>query len=269
MKKFWSKKQIAHAMPVPVEADHVFSPKVIYCDDIVSINFLTDEDRHGDDERYGRVTFPGVDAIRACRGEYHPYESDRSVEGPSNWVSTVRNSQWLLERYTYEAEHYRGCYGFGGDVDEMLTDFFHYVFSFHDEFVETLATGLWFEVGDAPFRDKELESGHPFLPLPESTVTEHIRGHGEIYEVRQNPKSEAELIENAQYCSQPLMEFAMLWDGHRLGRHSVRLKKKNERISCVLRGPLGKTIAEFDGIVTLDQIRPYIDESMARSSREA
>jgi hypothetical protein len=87
-------------------------------------------------EQWVRVTFEGLDSLRVCRGEYVPYEE---LPGKYSAVYLVENSAWLRERHAYEAEHYRGSYEFGGDVDELLTDFQHYLFKFHDQYVEVLA----------------------------------------------------------------------------------------------------------------------------------
>jgi hypothetical protein len=39
----------------------------------------------------GRVTFVGLDPVRACRGEVG--------EGPDEWVFTIADSSWLAERH--------------------------------------------------------------------------------------------------------------------------------------------------------------------------
>jgi hypothetical protein len=45
----------------------------------------------------------------------------------------------------YENKHYGKSHEFGGNVNEMLTDLKHYLFSFHDQFMEIIARGFWFE----------------------------------------------------------------------------------------------------------------------------
>ena len=138
-----------HGIAVPVLADSVEGPTVAYGAGPASINFVTQ------DERWGRVTFEKLDSLRVSRGEYEPYPSDWKEGDPVHWVSVVAPSPWLRERYGYEKRHYSQAYEFGGDVDEMLRDFSHYVFSFHDQFVEVLCAGIWFESADGCIGNRE------------------------------------------------------------------------------------------------------------------
>lgn len=50
------------------------------------------------------------------------------------------------------------AYEWTGDVDEMLRDFSHYVFRFHDQFVEALSSGIWFETFEHSIDDAELSA---------------------------------------------------------------------------------------------------------------
>ncbi|MBQ0153065.1 MAG: hypothetical protein KBS61_09265 [Chryseobacterium sp.] len=97
------KKQGLKAIKVPIIADYVLSPIVIYNDDFTSINIETE------DEQYGRITFQNLDAIKMCRGEMPPYDDEEEFE-MGTWVYKVENSLWLQERYTYEKKHYENCY---------------------------------------------------------------------------------------------------------------------------------------------------------------
>lgn len=135
-------KQLSHGFDVPLTADSVESPVVNYGGGMTAIQFLTD------DGRWGRVAFEGLDSIKVSRGEYEPFLSAPGEENAFYWVTTISNSVWLGERYEYEKRYYGESYNFGGNEDEMVTEFSHYVFSFHDKFVEVLAAGIWFEVDD-------------------------------------------------------------------------------------------------------------------------
>jgi hypothetical protein len=132
--------EIAYGLRVPLTADSVESPIVNYGGERTCIHFLTD-----DEVSWGRVTFEGLDSLKVSRGEYEPFPAAPGEEETFYWVTTISNSTWLRERYEYEKRYYCSCYNFGGDVNEMLADYSHYVFSFHDEFVEVLAAGIWFE----------------------------------------------------------------------------------------------------------------------------
>jgi hypothetical protein len=95
--------------------------------------------------------FDRWDSLRVSRGEYPAYPAGDHHE---RWcaLGIVRPSGWLNERYEYEREHYGEAYGFGDDVTEMLTEFEHYLFKFHDEFVEVIAGGVHFDLADEPPR---------------------------------------------------------------------------------------------------------------------
>ena len=62
-------KQHAHGLVVPLNADSVEAPVIQYGGGLTAINFITD------DERWGRVTFEGLDSFKVSRGEYEPYEN--------------------------------------------------------------------------------------------------------------------------------------------------------------------------------------------------
>ena len=245
-------------------ADPVESPEVIYGEFLPGIYFPAEDGRHG------RVSFQGLDALRVCRGEYCPFDNDSDEGKPSSWVFAVENSAWLVERHAYESEHYRDAYEFCGDVDEMLTDYSHYLFRFHDQFVEAIAAGIWFEVADSSLKGKPLPAEHPFLTLPVSTLTGFIDAHGMRCKVRTNPVSGDELIENARYCDYPVMDFILElpddFAGETLTGFRLSARTRNRTVSSSLRGPLEGGVASFTGVAGLDRIRPYIERWMGEIS---
>ncbi len=252
MKLFGQNKEIARGFNVTVEADSVDSPMVIYGGAGTAILFTTEI------EKYGRVTFEGLDALKVCRGENCPYENDWKKGSPYRWVSKVENSLWLTERHAYESKYYKHAYEFGGDVDEMLSDYSHYLFSFHDEFVEAISSGVWFEESETPFTERELTEGHPFLPLPMESM-EFIKAHEIKCQVRLTQLSDSQLIENANYCSQPIMEFAPELDGSASVSMCLRLRKRNGKVCSILDKSFGGETAVFDGIAKLEDVKPHIE----------
>lgn len=251
-------------MKVPVEAQSVDSPMVCYGAGRrkTGIYFVTEDDRHG------RVTFEKLDSIRVSRGEYVPCEDDWVDGAPFCWVYVVENSSWLAERYAYESKHYGDSYGFDVkcSVDEMLTDFSHYLFKFHDEFVEATAAGIWFEVDDEPFDERSLTEGHPFLPLPQSALTERIEARDLICEVRKNQAADDELKAYSRYCGYPIMDFVLdLPDSPAATAEPsfrLSLRNLNGKLSSRLYRSFGGEIASFNGIADLDQVRPHITRAM-------
>ena len=245
-------KEIARGFNVPVNADSVDSPKVIYGETGAVILFTTEN------EKYGLVTFEGFDAIKICRGEYDPFENDWKEGSPYCWVSKIENSSWLIERHAYESRYYKNAYGFGGDVDEMLTDYSHYRFSFHDEFVEVIASGVWFEESETPFSENELTKGHPFLPLSTDGM-ELLSAHEIKCQVRISQLSESQLLENIKYCSQPIMEFAPELDGSVSASMFLILRLRNGKVCSILDKTFGGEVAVFDGIARIEDVKPHVE----------
>ncbi|MDX2170416.1 MAG: hypothetical protein SF182_25315 [Deltaproteobacteria bacterium] len=239
---------------VPVLADPVEGPTVTYGVGPASINLMTR------DERWARVTFDNLDSLRVSRGEHDPYPNDWQEGEPLHWVSIVAPSPWLRERYAYEKRHYGQAYQFGGDVDEMLRDFSHYLFRFHDQFVEVLCRGIWFEVADEPLGNRDPDSKHPLLDLPPSFVSESFEAHGIRCQVRRNPRPLGEIIKDAELCSQKLFQFAAELDGAANVTWTAAVRVRDGRVRSVLQSYFGKVERTFDGVATLEDTRPCVEE---------
>jgi hypothetical protein len=187
-----------------------------------------------------------------------PYETSWSPEDPGQWVATVVDSVWLRERYEYEKRHYENAYNFQGDVDEMLRDFKHYVFHFHDEFVEAISAGVWFEAAPERLSDTAPLPPHPLVALDESTVVDRFVGHGISCQVRRNPLTTAQLITNATFCSQKLFQFAAELDGRADVDWTVRIRTRLGKPFAQLCAYFGNVTREYDHIPTLDEVRPHV-----------
>lgn len=240
---------------VPIDADSVESPQVHYGEPLTAIYFITD------DAQYGRVTFENLDSIKVSRGEYLPFEDDWKEDQPYRWVTKVKNSKWLKERHKYESDNYGSSYEFGGNVDEMLSDFNHYVFSFHDQFVEVIARGIWFEKSSESLLGKKLSNDHPFLPITTENMI-RFEAHGLTCQARISSKNKEELRDSALYCSQTLIEFALELEGSASINHSLILSYRNDECISTLRGYFGNQILEFDGIATIDDVKTHIESYM-------
>lgn len=241
---------------IPVVADPVLSPDVLYSSKPLedAIYFTTHDDQ------YGRITFDNLDAIKVCRGEMMPYKYDYTKHEWGVWVFQIENSKWQQERFEYENKHYGNSYEFGGDVKEMLIDFKHYLFVFHDQFVEVIARGFWFEKSAENLFKKELISGHPRLPLPDEDM-ELMTVQSLNCQIRKNPKSEAELIHDAIFYRQKLFEFTLVFDSdeHIHPDWVVNIIHRNEKVLSVLNALLGREVTEFEGVVTLEKVKPFIE----------
>jgi len=247
-------RQLAHGLEVPLTADSVDSPIVQYGGAMTAIHFTTN------DGRWGRITFEGLDSIKVSRGEYEPFPSELREKHSFHWVTTVSNSVWLQDRYEYEKQHYGNAYNFGGNVDEMLTDYSHYVFNFHDQFVEALAAGIWFESADAMLGDREPTSDHPLRGLKHIEPSERFEEAGITCQVRRNPLSDDELKTRAHFCSQTILEVAAELDGRAGTDWSLTLRTRDGSSKVYLRSYFGNRTAAFDDIPKLEVIRPTINK---------
>jgi hypothetical protein len=251
------KDELAKYFPAPVDADYVLSPVVRYGDPFTAIDFVTSDDQ------FGRITFENLDSIKMSRGEELPFDDDWSRDKDyACWSAKVENSRWQIERYEYEKRVYGASYEFGGNVEDMLTDFSHYVFRFHDQFVEAIARGIWFEKSSTTLTDKPLQDGHPFLPLPETHV-EKINAHHLSMRVRLNPKPIQDLIRGAAFCSQKLMEFVLEVENSRTVNHTLVLAYRNGKLISCFRGYFGREEKTFDHIATLSDVEPLIKTTMS------
>ena len=242
----------AHKFDVPVIADSIDSPIVHYGGDVTAIHFTTQ------DEQWGRVTFERLDSIRISRGEAAPYPAALDSD-PYSWVSTVSDSSWQKLRYEYESKHYGESYNFGGDVNEMLTEYSHYVFSFHDQFVEAIAAGIWIETDSSMLIGKP-NSDHPLNGISHLAEFERFEAHGIECQVRRNPLSAEEIERNAKLCSQTLLEIGATLDGSTSTSWSLTHRNFGGDAKTFLRSYFGNSVETYSEIPTLAEIRPTIDQ---------
>lgn len=246
-------RQLARGLEVPLEADSVDSPIVQYGGEMTAIHFTTD------DGRWGRVTFERLDSIKVSRGEYEPFPSAPGHGKTFHWVTTISNSAWLCERFEYEKRHYGNAYNFGGDVNKMLTDFSHYVFSFHDQFVEVLAAGIWFESDDEMLGGREPDPDHPLSGLKHVEPVERFEHAGITCQVRRNPLPMDEIQTRARLCSQPILEVAAELDGRTGTDWSLTHRVRDGVGITSLRGYFGHPASTFETVPDLQAIRPPIN----------
>ena len=183
----------------------------------------------------------------------------------------VQDSPWLRERYDYEKKHYASAYGLGvgSSVEEMLTDFDHYLLKFHDEFVEVIAGGIWFELSDVPLAPGAWQPDHPRLGLGPEHVAESFTYKGVACEVRRSPHPLPVLREKALLCAQPMLAFALKLDGDMAWvAFTLTLREHRGRTTCVWRDSLGAEKRRFDGVPSPEELRAsftaYLDGVVAR-----
>ncbi|WP_211588740.1 hypothetical protein [Allorhizocola rhizosphaerae] len=166
----------------------------------------------------GRVTFEGLDAIRGSRGEHLPFDDSAIRYSHGDWVFTVDGSRWLRERHAYETRHYS---------TPLLDTHRHYLFVFHDYFVEAIAEGIWFDIADRanPFSPPVSHPLQPFgLDLPYERFTS---ADGLEWELRRSPRPDADLIRDSRLCSQRVFQFNLLLDGSNKEAASIWIRTIN------------------------------------------
>ena len=252
--------ELAQGIIIPVLSDYVLSPDVYYTENLTGIYFETE------DEQFGRITFNNLDAIKICRGEILPYEDHWTAGQEVPWVYKIENSKWLKERFEYENAVYGTSYEFGGNVNEMLTDFQHYVFKFHDQFVEAIARGFWFEKDTTSLFNRELQEGHPFLPLPETRVT-LLEAYGIKYKALFNPEENEKLIQNTSYCPQKIIEFLFEFDGEFSINQTLILMRREGKLISVLQPLFGRPAFEKTGLATLEDVQLWVEKEIGEIAK--
>jgi hypothetical protein len=256
--------EIVKRVKIPIIADSVLSPQIHYGsmhsnEPITGIYFNTQ------DEQYGRITFENFDSLKICRGEMLPFDYNWGTHEKGVWVFKIEKSKWLIQRYEYEKEHYGDSYEFGGNVEEMKTDFNHYLFSFHDQFIEVIAKGFWFEKSSENLFGKQLQEGHPYLPISNKNKS-LIEVSNLKCQVRIADTSNNKLIADTEFCTQKIMEFALELEGKATVNHKLTLSQTNGEIFSNLCNYFGQKEVSFKGIASLEDVRPYIEKYMIEVS---
>jgi hypothetical protein len=200
---------MARAMEVPLTADSVAPPRLVYGG--LGLNSDTNEDDGyaslhfpvADSGALGRVTFEGLDAIRSARGEMLPYDLT-APRAAGDWVFTVDGSPWLAERHHYEMERYS---------TPLLDTHQHYAFWFHDQFTEAIAEGIWLDIAD-PARPWARPAWHPLAELDPGRPARLVRSAAGIdWELRRAPRPGADLVAGSRLCSSGSTSSTWCWTG--------------------------------------------------------
>jgi len=255
---------IIRPVGVPHVADPVLPPRLVYGELPLSSRdgdrpptALYYERAQGEGGGLGRVTFEELDAVRAARGERPPYDLRRETAG--EWVFSMGDSPWLRERHEYETRHY----------DTPLLDAYqHYVFLFHDQFVEAIAQGIWFDTPD-PSAPMAPPAGHPLDALPDTLPAEtHRSPSGIEWELRRSPDPAADLLRWSELCSQHLYQFNLVLDGRSSPAASVWLRSVHGVSRCRMTRPWAGEMARRDGLVQPEDFfepwEGYVGEVAAR-----
>jgi hypothetical protein len=237
----------ARVQEVPLAANSVAAPRLVY-------GRLDPHSPAGVESAYpalyfdvadsadlGRVTFEGLDAVRAARGEHLPYPTDRYA--PGDWVFVVDGSPWLVERHGYEMHHYS---------TSLLNTHRHYVFAFHDHFIEAIAEGIWLDIADRadPFAPPP---DHPLAELPVDAPAELFTSpDGLTWKLRRSPRPLDDIIRGSRYCSQRLFQYNLTLDGADKATASIWIRTTNRATTSYFRfeWSWGNEPVSVDGIAS-------------------
>lgn len=187
-------------------------------------------------------------AREPSRGEHLPYDNGLDY---SSWVYTIRDSAWLAERHAYEQEHYE---------TPLLETYQHYLFCFHDDFVEAIAEGVWFDVASAddPFR---IDRDHPLSAAPFTDTAKEGVAHGLPWAVRTTDRPASTTLAASAFCSQRLFDFILRLDGEESVSASALLRTREGRTRTHLTMPwwVG-VVASVDGVAGPDDFAGHWDE---------
>lgn len=248
--------QKAIGILIPIENDIIDRPIVSFTARLTSFCFITN------DEQHGRITFDSLDSIKVSRGEFLPYKENWKESDPYYWVYKIEDSKWLKERYKYEKKHYENCYGFGGNVDKMLTDYTHYLFRFHDEFVEVITKGFWFEKNSKSLINQPLSLNHPSLKSVGNKV-ETIEIKGKKIKIVSNELSLEEMKKNSKFHEQRALEFYKEEnDGEFSEIFTLFIFQRNKIITSNLRAPFRNNIFTKKGIMDINDIKPFLEKEI-------
>jgi hypothetical protein len=251
---------IARSVDVPLEADTVAPPRLVYG----SLDLVCGTDR---DDGYsaiyfrvagsgllGRVTFEGLDAVRAAQGETLPYDVHPRRE-KGGWVFSVDDSPWLAERHDYEMQRYS---------TPLTGTHQHFVFQFHDEFAEAIAEGFWLDIAD-PARPHAQPPGHPLAKLDPRVHCERFRSASGIdWELRRASRPDSELISGSRLCSQRLYQLNLLLDGQTREGASIWLRTRDGRtVSRLVRPWPGGELARREGISDVASFSDHWESCLA------
>lgn len=203
-----------------------------------------------------RVSFERWNALRCSHGWPYSREQVADVERMewlAPWFFTVEDSPWLPERHDYMKKHaddYVHC-NVGG-VEDMLTDFSHYVLQFPRECIEVIAGGIWFERSDRP--SEGWQADHPLRGLGPEHRVDAFTHRGAAYEIRQNRLPLDELRRRAVLCEQPLVEFLRVDGRHVILMLRLSIRERGGAITCILRASRAAELARYPSIPSLDEL---------------
>ena len=250
---FKRNKEIIQVIKIPIITDHVLNPELLYGNEITGIYFETE------DENFGRITFQSIDSLKICRGENLPYKFDWGKADSETWVFEIKNSIWKNERYQYEKENYGSSYEFGGNVEDMKTDYSHYLFKFHDQFIEVIAKGFWFEKDPKSLKSQPLVESHPFLSLTDKK-SEIFNYLGINYKVKHNDKSLQALIDDAKFTEQKIFQIEIELDNKYSNFIELTVSNKYNAPKYILRKFFGQILIETNDCLDFQKVKPFLEK---------
>ena len=158
---------------------------------------------------------------------------------------------------------YKKDYVFDSSINKMRTDCRHFLLTFHDVFIEVIASGLWLETSNESFEGKALSENHPFNTLNKDNVCDIIGYLGTDCEIRRNNTSFDSLSRLAKWCSQTLYEFHLLpGDERDIPMYSLKVKFRSQKVVYIFTNNLNREILVSDQLPSMQDLQEIVIEDL-------
>lgn len=176
-----------------------------------------------------------------------------------DWVYVVDRSAWLQERHDYETRHY---------ATPLIETHRHYLFVFHDEFVEAIAAGIWLDLADRanPFATP---ISHPLRSFDvEIPCRRFVSAGGLEWELRRSPRLDGDLIRDSRFCSQRVFQFNLVLDGDNREAASIWIRTVDDLLVSRISRPWVGEFGRVEGFGQPEDFSPqweaYLDDVAQR-----
>jgi hypothetical protein len=166
----------------------------------------------------------------------------------------------LRERHDYETRHY---------ATPLFETHRHYLFVFHDEFVEAIAAGIWLDLADRaePFA---APISHPLRSFEVDMPCDRFVSAGGLdWELRRSLRPDGDLIRDSRLCSQRVFQFNLVLDGDNREAASIWIRTVDDQLVSRISRPWVGEFGRVEGFAQPEdfsaQWEAYLDEVAQRT----
>jgi hypothetical protein len=144
----------------------------------------------------------------------------------------------------------------------MLTEFDHYLFQFHDQFVEVIAAGVHFENHPTPPAGRRLAERPGWDWLSDSLPEERWTESGIEFRLRTTADESSKVVAASTLCDQVVLDLRIELDGRLTNSHRLCVRTRDGVTRSRWRGLFGKP-NEFQGVAGIAEIRLLVERFAA------